>query len=159
MYRIAFGIGIGEDRNGDPLADIKARTSHALRVVADAFGGVVATRGQGAWLEPASGRLITEDSLILMADIIDVDPTGGPREQSVRIQADKVADTLRQIFYQTAVRVTILPLVATWDRFKTSNLTHLTSIPPNKQKITKPENIIVVPEPLGPIGPSIDETD
>lgn len=128
MYRIAFGIGIGEDRNGEPLGDLSARTAHALRVVADAFGGVVATKGQGAWLEPESGRLITEDGLILTADTSDDD------EQSVHAIADNIAEILRQIFYQTTIRVTILPLAATWDHFEKLNTDPIASIGPNTSK-------------------------
>lgn len=125
MYRIAFGIGVGEDRNGDPLDDLEARTAHALRVVADAFGGVIATRGQGAWLDPESGRLITEDGLILTAD------TSDNNRQSVHATANNTAEILRQIFYQNAIRVTILPIVVTWNRFKEPNLDHMAPTGPN----------------------------
>lgn len=109
MHRITFNVGIGMDRNDEPLDDVQPRITAGVRYVSQSFGGCTAVRGVGGWIDD-TGRLITEESLTLTADITEL-----PEGADVLVMADETAGALRDIFHQTAVRVTVSD-VQTWDR-------------------------------------------
>jgi len=111
MYQVTFSVGCGLNRKEEPLDDLAARIQAALNYIADSFGGCTVTSGLGAWKDE-TGRLITEQCRVFTSDI-----SGLPPGVYLRTMADKTAGALRDIFYQTAVHVTITE-VKTWDRYE-----------------------------------------
>lgn len=114
MYRITFGIGMGEDQHGQPISssDLPAMIAAATRRVCKTFGGCNAVRGEGAWLDD-SGRLIQESTLLITSDVPDMQ-----RRELMRM-ADDVAGHLRYQFDQASVHVAVQRIDA-WGRGKDS---------------------------------------
>jgi hypothetical protein len=64
--KIDITFGIGEDRDGNPIApDVaEANILRIAKLASDLFGGCSLTRHDGAWVN-GEGRLVTEPSLTL----------------------------------------------------------------------------------------------
>jgi hypothetical protein len=71
------------------------------------------------WQNP-DGITIAESALILTT-LLDKDHPQVDPSINIHAVADDVADTLRRIFQQTAVRVTVAK-VKTWDRYEKTSV-------------------------------------
>jgi hypothetical protein len=102
--RIEIITGIGEDASGIPLLPREQAdaTDHVLAQSSSLFGGVSATHGIGAWLNPA-GKLVKELNLTLVVHADGAD---------AHAKAEQLAEIVREAFRQHSVLLTASETIA-----------------------------------------------
>ncbi len=104
MRRVEFSIGTGLDRDGNVLDYIGDRTHSAVTLVAKAFGGCFVTQVRGGWIND-NGTLIAETGIAITSDI----------KLGTIIEIGKIAQQLADVFNQTAVHVTMIDVMGSWN--------------------------------------------
>ena len=100
--RIEFGIGIGEDKNGNSIPDIESRINCALLYVTSHTGGALLTRGTGAWYSKDEDRTIIEEGITIATDM----QLGGKRDmKSAREKILEMTDKLIDMFQQEDIHI------------------------------------------------------
>lgn len=103
--RVEFGVGIGEDKNGREIPNLEARINRALLLITNLTGGVLLTRGTGAWHNADEDRIIIEKGMTLTTYM----ELGSKREmKDAQALIGHIADRLLDIFFQNAVQVSTM---------------------------------------------------
>lgn len=107
-YKIEFGFGVGEDRNGDIITlERKTDAMHEIkRVAVELFGGYTLVKTDGGW-KNACGRLVTEPGYTLV--ILVESDTRYFDEDPIK----SMARVIKEQLFQEAVAVTVIE--ANWD--------------------------------------------
>lgn len=95
QYKLEFGFGAGEDRQGIPLdqANVGLVVNEIVETASRLFGGCFLTRGRGGWINPA-GILVTEPGYVL---------TVYTNFSHTRDDAMKLIATIKRLLNQEAV--------------------------------------------------------
>jgi hypothetical protein len=94
--RVSFGVGQGFDASGKRLTNIEAKRDLAYSIVARAFGGFLASIGDGGWVD-SQGNLVREESLSITSSVAPEALASVP----------VVASQLQALFAQESVLIAI----------------------------------------------------
>lgn len=95
-----FTIGVGQDAEGEPLADKAVKVEEALQRACRVFGGCSLQHCEGIW-RSEGGSVAREPAICLVVNVSSGKERPG--------QAEEFAAGLRELFRQSCVAVAELP--------------------------------------------------
>ena len=104
---IIVGAGLYKDGKAILDEDIAEATDLGLTLMASQFGGSYVTSSRGAWIDPDTGKLISEPGMVFTS-VID-DPRQGFPEEVIHQQAYDIGKDLRIKLNQKSVLVVVSP--------------------------------------------------
>lgn len=102
--RIVFGIGTGQDRDGNTIryADAALLITEAVTLVSQEYGGCFVVEGDGGWID-GKGKLLTERGIQIIVE------KHGDYVASNVLRIRDTANLLRIVFKQSSVVVSVSP--------------------------------------------------